>query len=103
MLIVLVHGLARTPLSLFGLAPALRRAGHHTRFFGYSPTLESLPRVVRRLTERLRSLAHMRSKTYRTSARTDKLTRVLERLMPASLIARATRRSPPRMAVLSRA
>ena len=57
MLILLVHGLGRTPLSLFGLAPALRRAGHHTRFFAYSPTFEPLPRVVRRLTARLRELA----------------------------------------------
>ena len=57
MLILLVHGLGRTPLSLFGLAPALRRAGHHTRFFAYSPTFEPLPRVVRRLTARLRKLA----------------------------------------------
>jgi pimeloyl-ACP methyl ester carboxylesterase len=57
MLILLVHGLGRTPLSLFGLASALRRGGHHTRFFGYSPTFESLPRILRRLTERLRDLA----------------------------------------------
>jgi pimeloyl-ACP methyl ester carboxylesterase len=57
MLVLLVHGLGRTPLSLFGLAPALRRAGHHTRFFGYSPTLEPLPRIVRRLVGRLRAFA----------------------------------------------
>ena len=57
MLVLLVHGLGRTPLSLFGLAAALRQAGHHTRFFGYSPTFEGLPRIVRRLTNRLRSLA----------------------------------------------
>ena len=46
MLVLLVHGLGRTPLSLFGLASALRRAGHRTRFFAYSPTFESLPRIV---------------------------------------------------------
>ncbi len=57
MLILLVHGLGRTPLSLFGLASALRRAGHHTRFFAYSPTFEILPRIIRRLSHRLRSLA----------------------------------------------
>jgi pimeloyl-ACP methyl ester carboxylesterase len=57
MVILLVHGLGRTPLSLFGLASALRRAGHHTRFFAYFPTLESLPRIVRRLTTRLHALA----------------------------------------------
>src|SRR5437764_1844810 len=57
MIVLLVHGLGRTPLSLFGLAPALRRAGRRTRFFAYSPTLEPLPRIVRRLTAVLRELA----------------------------------------------
>jgi hypothetical protein len=57
MLALLVHGLGRTPVSLFGLASHLRRAGHHTRFFGYSPTLESVPHIVHRLTTRLRELA----------------------------------------------
>jgi pimeloyl-ACP methyl ester carboxylesterase len=57
MQVLLVHGLGRTPLSLFGLASALRRGGHHPRFFAYSPTFESLPRVTRRLTHLLRSLA----------------------------------------------
>jgi pimeloyl-ACP methyl ester carboxylesterase len=59
MLVLLVHGLGRTPLSLFGLAAALRRAGHRTRFFGYSPTFERLPRIVRRLANLLRSLARV--------------------------------------------
>jgi pimeloyl-ACP methyl ester carboxylesterase len=54
MLVLLVHGLGRTPLSMFGLAAALRRAGHRTRFFGYLPTLESVPRIVARLTRLLR-------------------------------------------------
>src|SRR4051812_19423208 len=57
MVVLLVHGLGRTPLSLFGLASALRRAGHRTRFFGYSPTFESLARIARRLAARLRDLA----------------------------------------------
>jgi pimeloyl-ACP methyl ester carboxylesterase len=57
MLVLLVHGLGRTPVSLFGLAPPLRRAGLHTRFFAYSPTLESFPRITRRLTALLRQLA----------------------------------------------
>jgi pimeloyl-ACP methyl ester carboxylesterase len=57
MLVLLVHGLGRTPLSLFGLASTLRRAGHRTRFFGYSSTLESVPRIIRRLTSVLRELA----------------------------------------------
>lgn len=57
MLVLLVHGLGRTPVSMFGLAAHLRRAGYRTRFFGYSPTLESFPRILRRLTTLLRDLA----------------------------------------------
>ncbi len=57
MLVLLVHGLGRTPVSMFGLAAHLRRAGHRTRFFGYSPTLESFPHIVRRLTALLHDLA----------------------------------------------
>ena len=57
MLVLLAHGLGRTPLSLFGLAAALRRGGHRTRFFGYLPPLEPVPRILRRLTSRLRRLA----------------------------------------------
>jgi pimeloyl-ACP methyl ester carboxylesterase len=61
MLVLLVHGLGRTPLSLFGLASALRRDGHHTRHFGYSPTLESVPRIVRRLTSTLHDLSRYKT------------------------------------------
>ena len=53
MRVLLVHGLGRTPCSLFGLASAVRRDGHATQFFAYSPTFESLPRIVRRLAARL--------------------------------------------------
>jgi pimeloyl-ACP methyl ester carboxylesterase len=57
MLILLVHGLGRTPLSLLRLAAALRSTGHSTRFFAYWPTFEPLDRIVRRLTRQLDSLA----------------------------------------------
>ena len=60
MQLLLVHGLGRTPLSLFGLSSALRRAGHHTRFFGYLPSFESVPRILRRLTGVLRDFASSR-------------------------------------------
>ncbi len=54
---LLVHGLGRTPLSLFGMAAFLRRSGHRTRFFGYSSTFENVPRIMRRLVRVLRDLA----------------------------------------------
>jgi pimeloyl-ACP methyl ester carboxylesterase len=55
--VLLVHGLGRTPLALFGLARTLRRAGHRPHFFAYTPALEPLPRILRRLTARLQTLA----------------------------------------------
>ena len=60
MRVLLVHGLGRTPLSMFSLARSLRAAGYSTLLFGYSPTFEPLPRILRRLTERLRLLARTR-------------------------------------------
>lgn len=57
MLVLLAHGLGRTPLSLFGMAAALRKHGHRTRFFGYSSTFESVSRITKRLTRVLRELA----------------------------------------------
>jgi len=58
--ILLVHGLGRTPCSLFGLGAALRRAGHRTGFFSYSATFESLGRILGRLVSRLKRLARRR-------------------------------------------
>ena len=55
--VLLVHGLGRTPCAMFWLGAALRRAGHRTGYFGYSPTFESLPGILARLTVRLRRMA----------------------------------------------
>ncbi len=59
MRVLLVHGLGRTPLSLFGLARSLRSGGHSTRFFTYSPTFEGLDRIVRRLKCLLQELSRI--------------------------------------------
>lgn len=56
MKVLLVHGLNRTPLSMFRLGAALRRDGHRTGYFGYAPALESLPGILNRLVNRLRLL-----------------------------------------------
>lgn len=53
---LLVHGLGRSPLSMFPLAGVVRRAGARTHFFGYSPTLEPLDRILRRLVRALNAL-----------------------------------------------
>jgi hypothetical protein len=52
MRVLLIHGLARTPLSLLGLARDLRRAGHHTELVAYSGTLESYRTIVARVRRR---------------------------------------------------
>jgi pimeloyl-ACP methyl ester carboxylesterase len=54
--VLLVHGLGRTPGSLFPLASALRKAGLRTHFFGYSSTLESWDGIIRRLVKKLQSM-----------------------------------------------
>ena len=51
--VLLIHGLARTPLSLLGLARDLRRAGHRTELVAYSGALESFPRIIARVRHRL--------------------------------------------------
>ena len=53
MRVILVHGMARTPLSLLGLARDLRRAGHHTELVAYSGALESYLGIVGRVRRRL--------------------------------------------------
>jgi pimeloyl-ACP methyl ester carboxylesterase len=46
---LLVHGLGRTPFSMFPLAGVVRRAGLRTHFFAYSCTFEPFDGIVRRL------------------------------------------------------
>lgn len=57
MRVLLVHGLARTPLSLLGLALDLRRAGHRPQLLGYVGAVESYAAIVRRVRQRLLAAA----------------------------------------------
>jgi pimeloyl-ACP methyl ester carboxylesterase len=57
MRVLLIHGLARTPLSLLGLARDLRRAGHQTELVAYSGALESCAHIVARVRRRLEHAA----------------------------------------------
>ncbi len=54
--IMLIHGLGRTPLSMGGMADALREAGHTPVFFGYVSLLQTFDQIVMRLRDRLQSL-----------------------------------------------
>lgn len=49
--IMLIHGMARTPLSMLILSYRLSQRGHHPHWFGYSATLESLQQITHRWVE----------------------------------------------------
>lgn len=55
--ILLVHGLGRTPLSLWSMSNALQNAGHTTEFFGYITVFQSFDDIALRLRDRLRTLS----------------------------------------------
>src|SRR5688500_1095775 len=57
MRVVLVHGVGRTPFSMFLLARSISRAGHQPEHFAYLPYLETYDRILARLVSRLGHLA----------------------------------------------
>jgi pimeloyl-ACP methyl ester carboxylesterase len=57
MQVLLIHGLARTSLSLLSLERRLQRAGHHTMQFSYFAFAESFDHIVERLVLQLQTLA----------------------------------------------
>lgn len=54
MRVFLIHGMGRTPASMAWLALRLRWAGHRTRLFGYSVTLETLDQIAERFLRQVR-------------------------------------------------
>jgi pimeloyl-ACP methyl ester carboxylesterase len=57
MIVVLVHGLGRSRLSLILLASKLAKSGHHPKLFRYSALTETHGRILLRLVALLQSLA----------------------------------------------
>mgnify|MGYP003489245891 CR=1 FL=1 len=57
MRVLLVHGLGRTPASLWGLSRALREAGHEPGFVGYVAAVERFEAIRSRVRRRLLSAA----------------------------------------------
>ena len=55
--VLLVHGMGRTPLSMWRMARALRRAGMTTELFGYVAAWQTVEQIVGRLRDRMASLA----------------------------------------------
>ncbi len=54
---ILVHGLFRTPVSMFLLGRRLARAGFSVSYFGYSASLELTDAMAARLARRVREVA----------------------------------------------
>jgi len=57
MRVLLVHGLGRTPASLWGLSRALREAGHEPGFVGYVAAVERFEAIRSRVRRQLMSAA----------------------------------------------
>ena len=55
--VLLVHGMGRTPLAMYGLARYLRRMGCPVEHFGYLAPLQSFAAITGRLRARLRAIA----------------------------------------------
>lgn len=56
MRVLLIHGLGRSPLSVFGLSQFLQLEGYQTELFGYSSLVESYAQIIERLQDRLLEL-----------------------------------------------
>lgn len=56
MKVLLIHGLGRSPLSVFGLSQFLQLEGYRTELFGYSSLVESYAQIIERLQDRLLEL-----------------------------------------------
>ena len=57
MTVLLVHGMGRTPLSMWRLSRTLRRAGLRTEMFAYATAWQRVDQIVRRLQQRLVALS----------------------------------------------
>lgn len=101
--LLLIHGMGRTPLSMWRLARHLRRNGHEVTLAGYSVTFERFGPIVERLTRRLLALA-ARGEPYAVVAHS--LGGILAQTalpgvwpLPEHLILLGTPSRPPRLAV----
>jgi hypothetical protein len=97
---LLVHGLGRTPVSLFPLAGVVRRAGLRTHFFAHSCTLEPFDRIVRRL---VRTLNRVRPQFVVAHSLGGILTRMAlpdVEVPPERLVMLGTPNRPPRLAAI---
>ena len=102
MKILLIHGLSRTPLSLFGLEWYLQQEGWTTEQFGYMAFTETFDRIVERLRVRLQTLASQGNYGIVAHSLGGLLTRAalgLDSLpLPQHIVMLGTPNQPPRLA-----
>ena len=102
MKILLIHGLSRTPLSLFGLELHLQQAGWTTEQFSYIAFAETFDRIVERLRVRLQALASQGSYGIVAHSLGGLLTRAALGLgsleWPQHIVMLGTPNQPPRLA-----
>ena len=105
MQIVLIHGLARTSLSLLSLEQALRQAGHPTEQFGYFAFAEGFDAIAQRLCQRFQRLGEVGPYAVVAHSLGGVLTRAALGLGPQSspdhVVMLGTPNQPPRLASLA--
>ena len=99
--ILLIHGLGRSPLSMAGMAQALRKAGHTTELFGYTTVLESFDQIAARLRDRFASIAKTGPYGVVSHSMGGILTRAALKNAPFSLPAHVVMLAPPNQSPLA--
>lgn len=104
--ILLIHGLARTSLSLARLEQRLRQAGHHTEQFSYFAFAEDFDAIAQRLNHTLQALARRGPYGVVGHSLGGVLTRAALGLgqlpaLPCQVVMLGTPNQPPRLASLA--
>jgi hypothetical protein len=105
MQILLIHGLARTSLSLMQLEHGLQQAGHITEQFGYVAFAETFDAIAHRLYQRFQQLSAQGSYAVVAHSLGGVLTRAALGLgavfQPGHVVMLGTPNQPPRLASLA--
>ncbi len=105
MQVLLIHGLARTSLSLLSLEWRLQAEGHRTEHFGYFAFAESFDQIAERLWQRFNMLARQGPYAVIVHSLGGVLTRAALSLgtvaAPEHIIMLGTPNQPPRLALLA--
>jgi hypothetical protein len=104
MQVVLIHGLGRSPLSLFSLDRRLQQAGYQTQTFGYAAVAESYGQIVNRFCDCLESVSQRGAYSIVAHSLGGILTRsALSSLdkLPKQVVMLGTPNQPPRLATIA--